>query len=388
VKKLIRLFIATGFVCFSFSSYSQFDSCNLRISLLTCSPGQELYSVWGHTAIRVTDQNTGMDMVFNYGTFDDTDPNFYLKFTKGMMHYALSAYPFSDFLMEYQYQGRGIVEQTLRLACDEKHNILEALQVNNTGANRFYYYYFHTDNCTTRAKEIIVKHIRDSFLFKNILPPGSVTFRNLIHVYLDNSHQYWSKFGIDLFLGTNLDKKPTNEEAMFLPDYLKQGFDSALVNQQPLIIQSQIVLPWPPEDKNSGTWLVPFLVFTGLLVIVGTISLSKTARMQKVLVLFDSGFFFVVGLLGLMMVILWVIRIDTVCRDNFNILWALPTHIVTAFFVFHKKIWVRKYFQIVFWISIALAFTWFFLPQQLNNAVGPLLLLIIIRSYHHSKKIA
>jgi Domain of unknown function (DUF4105) len=329
-----------------------------------------------------------MDMVFNYGTFDDSDPDFYIKFTKGIMRYALSAYPFSDFLMEYQYQNRGIVEQTLLLSCEEKTRIFKALQLNNTDANRFYNYYFHTDNCTTRAKDMIVKEIRDSsFLFKDILPPNSVTFRNLIHVYLNNGNQPWSKFGIDLFLGTNLDKKTTNEEAMFLPDYLKKGFDSALIHRRPLVSQSHVILPWPQEDKNPNSLLTPFFLFSALLIIVGVISLNKTGRSHKALLFFDSVFFLIIGLLGILMALLWIIRIDTVCRNNFNILWALPTHVVAAFFLFKKKIWIPKYFQITFWIGIALAFAWLFIPQQLNSAVGPILLLIIIRSYYHSKKI-
>ena len=214
-----------------------------------------------------------------------------------------------------------------------------------------------------------------------------MTFRNLIHVYLNNSNQPWSKFGIDLFLGTNLDKKPTNEEAMFLPDYLKMGFDSALINRRPLVSQSNVILPWPQEDKNANSLLSPFFLFSALLIIVGVISLNKTGRSHKALILFDSVFFLIIGLLGTLMALLWIVRIDTVCRNNFNILWALPTHVAAAFFLFKKKNWIPKYFQITFWISIALAFAWLFIPQQLNNAVGPILLLIIIRSYYHSKKI-
>ena len=152
--------LLAGFLCFSISSFCQVDSCNLQISLLTCSPGEELYAAWGHTAIRVTDQRAGTDMVYNYGTFDDTDPDFYVKFTKGIMYYALSAYPYPDFLQEYQYQGRGVIEQVLKLSCDAKLKVHTALQANNTGANRFYYYYFHTDNCTTRAKDIIAKNTK------------------------------------------------------------------------------------------------------------------------------------------------------------------------------------------------------------------------------------
>ena len=386
MNKPTRLFILISTFLSSFQiAFSQTDSCRLLVSLLTCSPGEELYSAWGHTAIRVADSATGVDMVFNYGTFDDSDPDFYLKFTKGIMHYALSAYPYSDFLMEYQYQNRGVLEQVLHLSCEDKLKLYKALQLNNTGENRFYSYYFHTDNCTSRARDMIAKNTSGGVAFKNILPERPVTFRNLIHAYLDNGHQYWSKFGIDLFLGTNLDKKPTNEQAMFLPDYLKKGFDSALVSQRPLVESSHLVLPWP-KLKAGNRFFTPFVVFTVLLVLVAALSFSKSRWATNALSIFDVIFFLIIGLLGVMMLTLWIIRVDDVCRNNLNVLWALPTHVVAAFALSRKRKWLRKYFQIVFWIAIVLAFTWFLLPQQLNNAVGPLVLLIIIRSYQHSKK--
>ena len=374
------------FLFFSFLSYSQSDSCQLRFSLLTCSPGEELYSAWGHTAIRVTDRNTGIDMVYNYGTFDDSDPDFYFKFTKGIMHYALSVYPFTDFLQEYQFQARGIVEQTLDLTCAEKTRIFNALQTNNTDENRFYFYYFHTDNCTTRAKDMILKNTSGTVSIRNIVAVNSVTYRNLIHAYLDEGGQHWSKFGVDLFLGMNLDKRVTNEEAMFLPDYLKKGFDSTLINNRPLVTGSQIILPWPDFSARSKTFFTPFVVFSVLLLVIGGIALSKRPWADKVLPTFDTVFFLALGVFGILMAALWIFRIDTVCRDNLNLLWALPTHITVPFFMHRKNRFKQKYFQVVFWISIVLAFTWFFMPQQINNAVGPIILLIIIRSYHHSKK--
>lgn len=384
-KFMSNFFCTLCFIVSFFFSYSQPDSCHLRISLLTCSPGEELYSSWGHTAIRVLDANTGVDMVYNYGTFDDSDPNFYLRFTRGIMDYALSAYPFSDFVQEYQYQRRGIIEQVLQLSCAEKTSVYRALELNNTDANRFYNYYFHTDNCTTRAEDIIVQNLDTPVIFKSILPSRNLTFRNLIHSYLVKQGHHWSMFGIDLFLGINLDKKMTNKEARFLPDYLKKGFDSAGINQQPLVMESKVLLPWPQLGQGSRSWFTPFLVFTILLVAVGALSLRKTSFTAKALAIFDGIFFFVVGILGLMMLTLWIIRIDNVCRNNLNLLWALPTHVVAAFFLRSKRPWVSRYFLVVFWISIVLAFTWFFIPQQINNAVGPLILLIIIRSYHYSK---
>ena len=202
-----------------------------------------------------------VDMVYNYGTFDDSDPDFYLNFTKGLMHYALSAYPYSLFLEEYHSQNRGIVEQQLQLSCAEKHKINRALQLNNTEENRFYYYYFHTDNCTTRAGDMILDNASGKVSTKKILPGNDITFRHLIHAYLDNAGQYWSKFGIDLFLGMNMDKKLSNDEAMFLPDYLKKGFDSTTVDARPLVSATATVLPWPKLD-SSFSLASPFFLFS------------------------------------------------------------------------------------------------------------------------------
>ena len=217
----------------SLLSGAQADSCTLQISLLTCSPGQELYSTFGHTAIRVKDSVTGTDIVFNYGTFDDSDPYFYLKFTRGVMRYALSVQSFPDFMQEFMQEHRGVTEQTLQLDCIEKLRLLQALQVNAEEENRFYNYHFYADNCTTRARDIISKNTGTPLVFRNILPEKHPTFRQLIHSYLDKGEQYWSKLGIDMCLGWHLDARVTNEEAMFLPDYLMKGFDSAATKQSP-----------------------------------------------------------------------------------------------------------------------------------------------------------
>src|ERR1700754_237019 len=196
--KCIRLLLLLVVLHQASFSVAQTDSCHLHISLLTCSPGEELYSSFGHTAIRVSDRATGMDIVFNYGTFDDSDSYFYLKFTRGLMLYALSAYSFRDFQYEYKMQNLGVIEQTLQLSCDEKNKLLKQLQQNAQEANRYYYYYFLDDNCTTRAKDMIRKNAAAGLTLNNILPTDRPTFRNLIHSYLDKSDQPWSKLGIDI----------------------------------------------------------------------------------------------------------------------------------------------------------------------------------------------
>jgi hypothetical protein len=381
--KLLRVSLFLLLVSFSLSLFAQTDSCRLRISLLTCSPGEELYSTFGHTAIRVTDSARGSDIVYNYGTFDDRDPNFYTKFTKGIMLYALSSYSFQEFLQEYTSEKRGVIEQVLALTCAEKQNLYNALQQNALEQNRYYYYYFHNDNCTTRARDMVAQKTGASVVFKNILPADHPTYRQLIHTYLDKGGQYWSKLGIDICLGSTFDKKVTNEQSMFLPDYLMKGFDSATANNHPLVSQKQVVLPVATVEQTSP-WFTPVVFFSALLVIVILLSFSKSMWAQRTLNVFDCIFFLFVGLFGVLIVTLWAIRVDTVCRNNFNVLWALPTHLPIAFVVYLKRKWIRQYFRIVLILAALLILFRLFIPQQFNIAVVPILGIIIVRSYFRS----
>lgn len=382
--KLFRLSLSLFILCLSLPTIAQTDSCHVRISLLTCSPGEELYSTFGHTAIRVTDSAHGSDIVYNYGTFDDSDPNFYAKFTKGIMRYALSSYSYQEFLQEYSSEKRGVIEQVLALTCAEKQHLNEALQQNALEQNRYYNYYFHTDNCTTRARDMIAQKSGAAVVFRNILPPVPPTYRELIHTYLDKGGEYWSKLGIDICLGNNFDKKVTNEQAMFLPDYLMKGCDSALADNHPLVNQKQVVLPAAPVAPVS-TWLTPLVFFTLLFVIVALLSFNKSRPVLWVLNVFDCLFFLFVGIFGVLIVTLWAIRVDTVCRNNFNVLWALPTHFIIAFVAYLKRQWIRQYFRIVLILSVLLAVCWWLIPQQLNAAVAPILGIIILRSYFRSR---
>lgn len=385
----MRFLFMIALVCISVligkNSHAQVDSCDLRISLLTCSPGEELYSSFGHTAIRVIENSANRDIVFNYGTFDDSDPYFYVKFTRGLMEYALSVYPYRDFEYEYKIQNRSVIEQVLQLSCAEKQQLFSKLQENALEKNRFYFYYFLDDNCTTRAKDMVKKSSSSPLTLTNILPEHKPTFRNLIHSYLDKSDQPWSKLGIDILLGSRLDKKVTNEESMFLPDYLLEGFDSANISSRPLVSEKQTIVQAETVEVEKS-WFRPLLFFSILFAFVAALTLLGTKWAQQLMNIFDRVFFFGVGLLGLLLVTLWIIRVDTVCRDNFNLLWALPTHIYIAFVLGRNKTWIRKYFRIVIIISLLTGIGWFFLPQQMNVAILPLLLIIITRGYFRSKK--
>lgn len=357
---------------------AQRDSCTLRISLLTCSPGEELYSSFGHTAIRVRDA-AGTDMVFNYGTFEFS-PEFYSQFIRGKLLYYLSVEEFSNFIYAYQYESRSVVEQDVLLGCAEKQALFRALLLNAQEQNRYYRYDFLFDNCTTRAGDMIARNAGDTVVFRNILPARIPTFRNLIHSYLDKGGQYWSKLGIDILLGSRLDRKVTNRQAMFLPDYLLKGFDSATVGGRPLVSRPIPVLQMP-SPLNTGSLFRPAVVFGVLLALVAALTFVRRRWAQRSLVVFDVVFFFLLGLAGLLLLFMWFGTDHVVCRDNFNLFWALPTHVVMAFFILRRNAFARKYFFAVFLLTAVLLLTWFFLPQQMNNALLPLAGIVLLRSW-------
>lgn len=359
------------------------DSCKLRISLLTCAPGEELYSTFGHTALRVTDSTSGMDYVFNYGTFE-FGPDFYTKFIRGKLLYFLSVENFQDFMYEYRMESRSVVEQVYNLSCAEKQKLFSALQNNALEQNRYYKYDFLFDNCTTRARDIVAKNMTAPVVFKNILPKDVPTFRDLIHSYLDAGHEYWSKLGIDILLGAKLDRKVSNEQAMFLPDYLFRGFDSAYVNNHPLVAQKQTILQMP-SPLSKGSLLQPVILFSLLLIIVVALSFIQKNSVSSALRIFDSLFFLILGIAGFLILFMWFGTDHSVCSNNFNLLWALPTNLIAAFFVGSKKAWVNKYFAVVFWITLLLIALWLFIPQALNTSLLAIVFLILFRSYKLAK---
>lgn len=384
VRVLLLLSILLGGYS-AFGQTSSDSSCRLRVSLLTAGPGKELYSMWGHTAIRVVDSSSHLDIVFNYGTFDDSDPYFYLKFTRGLMRYALSVQYFSDYLQEYQYERREVTEQVLDLSCKEKDSLVRALRNNASEENRFYNYHFDTDNCTTRAGDMILNHLSGQPMISEILGKPQPSYRDLIHEYLDRGGLIWSKFGIDILLGSHLDRKIDSRQAMaFLPDYLMKGFDNTSVNGKPLVSSKREILP-APHAENGTAWFNPMVLFSVLLVVVAFFSVYSSSGGGKLIRLFDTVFFFLLGLLGALLLTLWIIRIDNVCRNNLNLMWALPTHLVVVFAMNRKRDWVKSYFRYVFMLTMFLAVAWFFLPQKFNIATAPILLMIIVRSYFRSR---
>ena len=379
VQKIFTLCIT----CIIFNFLFGQDSCHYRISLLTCTPGRELYSTFGHSALRITDSESNIDIIFNYGTFDFDDPNFYSKFTRGKLLYFVSVNRFDNFVQEYTYEQRGIMEQVIHLSCQDREKLFDALRENAKEENKFYKYDFIHDNCTTRLRDIVFKNTTGTLQTKNIRPGQGVTFRNLIHEYLNKSYQYWSKLGIDILLGSPVDKKITNSEAMFLPDYLLKGFDSTSVDGEPLVSEKKEILKSTlPPDKSP--LLSPFAIFAILFLMIALLSFVKNTN--KFFAVFDFILFFFSGALGILILFMWLGTDHPECRNNFNLAWAFPFHIVTVFLIYRKRDWLRYYFFANAFLLFLLLIFWIWLPQEMNNAQVPIICILFLRSIVRYKK--
>ncbi len=374
-------FLFSFVLLFSIISGNAQDSCKIRVSLLTCSPGSELYSIFGHSALRIVDSTVGTDIVYNYGTFDFGDPDFYSKFVRGKLLYFLSQESFPDFAAQYAYEQRTMDEQILALSCDQKKQVQAFIYNNLQGDNRFYKYDFLYDNCTTRLRDIIEQFRNKDLKEGTILIAEGMSFRNGIHYYLDNGEMYWSKFGIDLLLGSRIDKKMTNREAMFLPEFLESSLDRTGNGADSLVLKKEFPLISRGEVIGSGFFERPVTIFTILALLIFALGFSSQDASRKILEWFDRIFFFTLGLLGCLFLFMWFGTDHKQTADNYNLLWAWPTHIIVPFLLTGALPNARKYFLIYMIVIGITLLLWILLPQQLNPALIPILFIAMYRCW-------
>lgn len=364
------------FLLWGLYSNAQDNRSELRISVLTCAPGQELYSTFGHTAIRVVDSIQHTDIVYNYGTFDFSDPDFYSKFTRGKLDYFLSIASLPDFMYEYRSENRDVYEQVLALSEQSKKAIQQALNETLSGAARYYKYDFLYNNCTSRVRDIIMRY--GGLEADQQLVPAGTSFRDMLHEYLDKGNQAWSKFGIDLVLGSPIDKKAGIAESMFLPDYLMKGIDSSVRSKYHKVLGDKILInrgtaqPEPFRDT-------PLLLFSVIAVIVGVLSLLKNKTAVQLSRVFDFVLFLSTGLIGCLLLFMWLGTDHSACAANYNLLWAMPLNVLAAFAVWKRPGWFRKYMSVYAGLLLVTILVWFWLPQELNTGFLPIILLLLAR---------
>jgi len=242
--------------------------------------------------------------------------------------------------------------------------------------NKYYKYDFFFDNCTTRLRDLIVKSKYPTPLLPAVRPID-MRFRQAIHEYLDEGHQPWSKLGIDILLGAHTDRIMTAAEQQFLPDNLMMALDSA--TNTPLVISSKNLYELAPMQNDQG-WFTPITFFTMLLVGFVIMELLFNKKFPLLITGMDGFLFFCTGLLGILLIFMWTGTDHSMTKNNYNLLWAWPTHLIISFFISSKKNWVKKYFAITFIGGLLVLVAWFFLPQQLNISLIPLVLLLMYRA--------
>jgi len=366
---------------FSSLSYSATLSDSARISVLTCSPGNETYSLFGHTAIRVVDPVQNLDIVFNYGTFDFSTPNFYLKFIRGRLDYMLSVSTFNEFLAEYIYENRSVYEQELIIPHSSKEVLFNNLLENYRPENRYYRYDFFYDNCATRVRDMIDESLDIPIQYDYSDYRQELSFRQLIDPYLAASP--WLDVGIDIALGLPADRIATPWQYMFLPDYIMTIYDKAMIREGngSRSFCSNIVTVFEAEPgTRTASVPRPGQVFWALFLVALLSAGIETGRKAK-WIWFDRILFLALGLLGTLLVAFWIFSDHIPLAANLNMLWAFPFHLIAVFFLRRgaNPAWLRIYFLAaavsVLALLISLPWTYILLPQL----ILPVLLTVFLR---------
>lgn len=357
-------------------------SDSATLSLITCSPGPQIYALFGHTAIRLVDPTKGLDIVFNYGMFNFNKPNFYLKFIQGATDYELGAYETKYFLPEYRERNSSVTEQMLNLTTVEKQQLADALFVNYQPENREYRYNFVYDNCSTRPRDKILSVIKDKVVYDYVSEPQ--TFRNWVGTY--TGENTWAKFGIDMLLGREADELSTRWSSMFLPEVLCREFGAVKIiahdgTTRSLVNAEKIIVPRQDSIVKTNFLQLPITV-TLTVLLLGVFLIFYEKRRKKYFKIIDSVLLIVSGLAGVIIFYLMFFSVHPLVHSNFNLLWCNPLNVLVGLFLWNRKLRsVINYFQLANVLLFFGALLVFVLSvQALNVAFIPLIVLLLVRS--------
>lgn len=375
-------------------SFSRLDAQQVTIgdsavvSLITCSPGEEVYSKFGHTAIRVKDKINNVDVVFNYGIFSFETEHFYYKFIKGETDYQLGIYDTNFFLPEYAERNSMVWEQVLNLTSAEKKNLVATLLENYEPQNRIYRYNFVFDNCSTRPRDKITSSVDGYIRYHQTSEP--TTFRRWVGDYVGTDT--WLKFGIDLIFGIDADAVASQKESQFLPEVLMSDFQEAEIvtldgKSRKLVEKSATVLVDKKHVETTTSifdFLLKPLAVSLFLLILGVLITLLDIKYKKHNKIFDSILLFITGIAGVIAFYLMVFSTHPLVASNLNILWINPLNMIVAFLI-----WIKPLRKILFVCGIlnlgllaATLITFSLSIQSFNLAAFPIIVLLMLRSSH------
>ena len=356
-----------------------------KCSLLTCSAGEEIYSLFGHTALRYEDPARGIDVVFNYGMFSFGVPHFALRFALGETDYQLGVTDFRRFAAEYQWDERDVWQQTLNLTSREKQRLWEALTENYRPENRTYRYNFFYDNCATRPRDRIEACVdgRVEYAAAQDSTATVCTWRDLLHRYTEGHP--WARFGIDLCIGSRADKPASYREQMFVPFYLQQYLRGACIvseqgDRRPLVGEEVKVVDAAHTAQEES--LLPSPMQAALLLWAGVTVLSiYGVRSRKSLWALDGLLFGTAGVAGCILAFLAACSQHPAVSPNWMLLILHPLHLfcLPCVLIRVKKKRLSRYMAangVILTLFIVLLAP---IPQFIPPAVLPLTLCLLVR---------
>ena len=366
------------------SSKEENKQDSITVSLVTYYPGSMEYELYGHAGIKVSFAN-GHGIFYNYGIFDFNSPNFVYRFIKGETDYMVKGY--STEYMLRGYDRRKVVEQVLNLSQEQAQRAYRYLVNNALPWNATYRYNYVLDNCSTRPRDIIEMATGGTLEYPEM--KDTTTFRQMMHKY--NANYSWSQFGIDIALGTGLDRIVTYREQMFVPMVLMDACAGATFERDgkrvPLVAETIILNNGSEQgDILSPTkwWATPMSVFLLLLVVVIALT-CKDLHRGKVTRWFDSVLYGLMSLYGVLLFFLIFISTHEATSPNWNGVWINPFYIIPAVLIWIKsaKKLLYYYHFANFAVLIALLIAWYWIPQEINMASIPFMLCPIVRSANY-----
>ncbi|MDF1559213.1 MAG: DUF4105 domain-containing protein [Bacteroidales bacterium] len=356
------------------------DSADVYI--ITCAPGTESYSIYGHTALRVAVRGTTIDRVYNWGIFDFSTPNFVYRFAKGRLDYMLGAYGYEDFLREYISEGRSVWSQKLNLTAAEKERLFELINENLKPENVKYRYDFFFDNCATRVRDIVAAAATDTVIFPEKERKKQNSFRRLV----DPKQKVlpWLDLGADMLLGLQADKKATPFDEMFLPDHLMNNMGNTVIvhdgSGEPLTGPAEVVAEFSASDRPSAKAWVPQAVFWLILLLI--LLMTFVPGRPKLVKAADFVIYFIYSVIAMLLVFTNLFSEHDAL--HFNLLFLGINILIPVLFVLlftrNKAVLLNR---IAFFISLSWLPVSLIAGQGINPALIPLVLIITVRLYSH-----
>ena len=337
-------------------------------SVLTCDPGNDFYTTFGHSAIRITDTASGIDRVYNYGTFDFDTPNFYWVFTRGRLDYQLSCTTFEDFMYEYAYEGREVREQPLTFEAGQVQNLFILLETNYLPQYRHYRYDILRDNCATRVRDIVYSAWAQDTVLQRTAEPAS--YRRLLAARMKDDLEWWH-LGVDIVLGLTADHRCSAPERMFLPGELEAELAQCTTSSvwtAPFIVEpSRLLLPSHRTPLKAS--FPPVVVFALLFAVVAVLTWKRKMPRWA-----DRALFIIAGLCGLFLCFMWFGTDHWCTKWNLNVLWLSPLLLLIAVRLERSPRWALWLQEVMFAAAAV-----YVLVCGLSVAIIPLILTLMLR---------